>query len=72
MACPKIRASKKIVTVPLSRRTLGRSAVCWVQVNWFPPRTATQMWKNMQARVAGRQEPYPDPNLIEVEIPLIA
>lgn len=46
----------------------GRWVECPVRVNWFPGLTGDQCMMNSLARLDGRPEPYPDPNLFTVKL----
>jgi len=66
MAGRRMRTIK--VTIPPGEYRYGRAVVVPVVVDWFPWLTADQVLQNSIARVDGRPEPHPDPNVIQVYI----
>lgn len=59
----------KRISIPLPPSdTPGMAWVLPVIVDWFPRRTEDEILANAVAVADGKPEPYPDPNLIEIEL----
>lgn len=66
------REKRKVIKFDLPP-TVQRGSVCIVPVlvDWFPPRTPDEHLANWAAREAGEPEPFPNQNLIEIEVTLL-